>query len=176
MNTNIKDNHHVVVCGASEIDDFRAEGISHLIRITNTGAGYLRPGWFKGEFLQLTFGDVSSIKDAENLKTKAPDSEDVTNALDFSRNALRGAKSKLLVSCDYGASRSPAIALIVMADRLGPGREQEALQQVLDGRPDAIPNILVVELGDNLLHRNGVLRRSLDDLYEEVLSEINFLL
>ncbi len=79
-------------------------------------------------------------------------------------------------SCDYGASRSPAIALIILADRLGPGQEQKALQQVLDVRPDAIPNNLVVELGDNLLHRNGALRRSLDDLYEEVLGGINFLL
>ena len=66
----------------------------------------------------------------------------------------------LLIHCQVGVSRSTAIALAILADRLGPGQEGEALQALLRLRPQAIPNLLVVSLADDLLARNGALRRA----------------
>lgn len=164
MNSNIK----IIICGVTEVDDHKCLGISHIIRIVNTGVDNLRPSWFKGEYLQLCFGDVVSVADAINCKTKAPDINDLNKALVFSRQAFISPESSNLVTCDYGASRSPAVALVILADYLGKGNEKEALKQVLEERPDSVPNNYVVELGDALLKRHGALRAALDELYKEI--------
>ena len=53
--------------------------------------------------------------------------EHVERALEFSRG-----QDSLLIHCQVGVSRSSAIALAVLADKLGQGCEQEALQRLLD--------------------------------------------
>ena len=61
------------------------------------------------------------------------------------------------------------LALVLLADKLGVGSEMEALNQVLEIRPDAIPNNYFVQIGDTLLKRNGALRSCLNDLYNGIL-------
>ncbi len=68
---------------------------------------------------------------------------------------LRGESGKILIHCAAGVSRSPAVALILYACWLGPGREQEAMERVLAQRPIAIPNRRMVEMADRQLHRSG---------------------
>jgi predicted protein tyrosine phosphatase len=65
--------------------------------------------------------------------------------------------SKLLVHCHQGQSRSAAIALGIIADRLGKGREAEAVTSVLSIRPTAVCNSLVLRHADGLLGRDGAL-------------------
>jgi predicted protein tyrosine phosphatase len=76
--------------------------------------------------------------------------------------------SKILVSCDYGASRSPALTYVIIADALGQGREKEALKLVLKIRPEAMPNSMVVLLGDELLERSGALMEALREFNAEL--------
>ena len=59
------------------------------------------------------------------------------------------------------SGRSAAIALAVIADRLGPGAEREALDRLLAVRPEATPNLVVVELADRILQRSGHLVEAL---------------
>lgn len=167
--TNITYFPKILICGITEVDDYKNKGITHIIRVVNTSVENIRPAWFKGEYLQLCFGDVISEADAINCKTKAPNVSDLNTALAFSRSAFTSESSRILITCDYGASRSPAVALVILADYLGEGKEREALQQVLEVRPDAVPNNYVVVLGDALLKRNGALRASLDNLYNEIM-------
>lgn len=63
----------------------------------------------------------------------------------------------LLVHCQAGQCRSPALALAILAHRLGPGREAEAVEQLLAVRPQSAANLLVLSLADEVLGRGGAL-------------------
>jgi len=69
---------------------------------------------------------------------------------------------KLLVHSPMGQARAPALALAILADRLGPGREREAVVELLYIRPDEPTNILgpnlhALKLADAILERDGAL-------------------
>lgn len=169
MNGNLR---RLFICGADEIDGYCTHGITHLIRIVNPGISFSCPVWFKQEYLQLSFGDVVSEADARACRTKAPDLNDIRQAIVFCRLAYLQKESRVLISCDYGASRSPALAYVILADHMDPGQECEALEGILKIRPDSVPNSRVVMIGDKLLGRNGTLMSALRALYSEIESSL----
>ena len=116
---------------------------------------------------------MTSEVDAERCRTTAPSIGDIARAISFVREAWADTDSRILVSCDYGASRSPALAYLFAADRLGQGRDAEALSLILRIRPDAVPNGLVVRLGDTFLKRDGALTAPLKDLYTKINAELS---
>jgi predicted protein tyrosine phosphatase len=65
--------------------------------------------------------------------------------------------TRLLVHCHQGQSRSAAVALGIISDRLGKGREEEAVAILLRIRPTAVCNSLVLGYADDLLGRGGTL-------------------
>jgi len=73
-----------------------------------------------------------------------------------------------LVTCDYGASRSPALAYLFIADQLGPGRESDAFKIMRDIRPAAVPNSLVVRLGGIFVKWETALLQPLKELHAEI--------
>jgi predicted protein tyrosine phosphatase len=162
----------IAICGSDELNHYKGQSFTHIIKIVNPGVSNVRPPWFLGEYLPLSFGDVVSNADAQNYNTIAPSIEDIQSALDFSRKALSIEKSSIIVSCDYGASRSPALAYVIWADKLGPGREQEAFDYIMSMSPEAVPNNLVVALGDLLLKRNGALTKPLQNLNISIIASI----
>jgi predicted protein tyrosine phosphatase len=142
------------------------------VSVTNPGTTLSKPGWFDGTQLDLWFGDVVSETDARNCRTIAPTTEDIRRAIEFFRGAWIVVNSKVLVSCNYGASRSPALAYLFIADQLGPGREAEAFGLMLDIRPDAVPNGLIIRLGDAFLRRQGAVVQPLKDLHAKLNKEL----
>jgi predicted protein tyrosine phosphatase len=162
----------LIICSRHEAGCLRHSGATHLLSIANPGAQIQRPTWFSGKHLCLFFGDVVSEADARQCGTTPANVEHVAKALEFSRQAWRSTAGKLVIHCEYGASRSPAMAYVLMADRLGPGQESEALNFVLELRPNALPNKLVVEVGDTLLNRSGQLVKPLRAFYAEVNREL----
>ena len=96
----------------------------------------------------LVFDDIISPMDDYLL----PEEWHVRSALRF---AGQWAQPSLLIHCHAGMSRSPAIALAVLADRLGAGREEEAVQELMKVAPLCTPNMLVVQLSDRVLEREG---------------------
>lgn len=72
----------------------------------------------------------------------------------------------LLVHCHVGRARSPAIALALIADELGEGREEEAVDEMLRIAPRALPNLQVLKLADDVLERHGKLKSAWIDRYE----------
>jgi len=62
-----------------------------------------------------------------------------------------------LVHCHAGISRYSAVALTVCAAILGPGKEREAMDYVLQVNPHVRPNLWIVELADEALDRDGKL-------------------
>jgi predicted protein tyrosine phosphatase len=160
------------ICGADETTAYQSRQISHLLSIANPGAVPSKPPWFKGTHLPLWFGDVISEADATLWKTSTPKIKDIQQAVEFFRDAWRVGGTRILVSCDYGASRSPALAYLFIADELGVGHEAEAFSLMLAIRPLAVPNELVVRLGDTLLRRGGALLVPLKDLYTRINAEL----
>lgn len=67
------------------------------------------------------------------------------------------AGSSLLIHCRHGVGRSAAACLAILADRLGPGLEGEAVRALLAIRPEATPNLVLVALADAELDRKGAL-------------------
>ena len=105
--------------------------------------------------LVLRFDDISRPFDDYVL----PEIQHVRSALEF---AEEWGYPSLLIHCHAGMSRSPAIALAIIANCLGVGTEQEAVRELLKIVPLCTPNKLLVEIIDSELNRNGGLIRALN--------------
>jgi predicted protein tyrosine phosphatase len=101
--------------------------------------------------LRLVFDDVDEAYDGY----VAPEEHQVRQALEFARVHC---DRRLLVHCHAGQCRSAAVALGVIADRLGAGRESDAVRMLLEIRQIAAPNLIVLGLVDAILDRRGALR------------------
>jgi predicted protein tyrosine phosphatase len=102
---------------------------------------------------------VLAFEDLDEDRHGAATHQQIVVALAFAR-LFRD--RKLLVHCVKGQARSPALALAILADRLGPGREREAVVELLYIRPDDPhdilgPNLHVLKLADAILERKGAL-------------------
>ena len=73
----------------------------------------------------------------------------------------------LLIHCHAGISRSSAIALAVIARRLGSRKEEVAVNTLEHINPNCRPNKSIVEKTDEFLERDG-------KLYKEVNEKISF--
>ncbi len=87
----------------------------------------------------------------DEAEPDAPAFDQVRSGLDFARRHGR----PLLVNCVAGVSRSTALAMAILADRLGPGRESEAAERLFAVRPQAVPNLLILRHADAALDRGG---------------------
>ena len=161
------------ICASDERSKHQSRQITHMIVIANPGAVASMPTWFNGQHLQLWFGDVVSEIDAKRCRTKAATMEEVRQAIEFFRAAWKSVDSRVLISCDYGASRSPGLAYVCVADQVGPGHESEALKLVMQIRPVAVPNKLVIEFGDAILNRRGELLKPLREFYRFLNAEFS---
>lgn len=77
----------------------------------------------------------------------APKLEQVRKIMDFSKNFLQG--SRVLIHCHAGISRSTAITLGVMVQH--GKKEMDALEHLLQIRPAATPNKLILQHIDTIL-------------------------
>ena len=69
---------------------------------------------------------------------------------------------RLLTHCHAGASRSTATAYISLALRLGPGRERETFNELMEVTRKPWPSRLMVGMADDMLGRGGALLQPLD--------------
>jgi len=106
----------------------------------------------------LTFDDISIPVDNWVM----PEEHHVHSALVFAR---QWDQPSLLIHCHAGMSRSPAIALSILADWLGEGSEEEAVRELLKIAPLCTPNMLVVEIADRMLGRSGQLVDAVHNLF-----------
>lgn len=109
----------------------------------------------EGSWLRLSFEDLDDAHPGLWVATAG----DVAAILAFGREH---AALSILAHCQAGVGRSPAAALAILADRMGPGREADALASLLAQRPESCPNRLVARLADAALGRGGALMSALD--------------
>ena len=104
--------------------------------------------------LRLEFHDMLQPPPADWVGIFAPpDPVHVARLVDF----CAGIDGPALIHCHAGISRSAAAAFVLVSQRLGPGRELEALEIVLASRPQAWPNRRIVALADERMGRGGAL-------------------
>ena len=146
----------VSVCGIEELAGHCETGVSHVLSI-------LDPDWpvpdSFGTFgehakLELRFHDVIEPRDAGVI---APSPEHVAQLLTFGRGLMTKPikDAHLLVHCHAGVSRSTASLALILAQASPGVGGSPILEEVLRIRPQAWPNLRIIEIGDAQLGRGG---------------------
>ena len=111
--------------------------------------------------LVLRFDDISVPMDGY----VEPDESHIHAALAFAYKIAKDTGGSILIHCHAGISRSSAIALAIIAQRLGRGKEKEAVNQLEMINPNCRPNKSLVWMTDEILKRD---RKLYDKAYEMV--------
>ena len=151
----------VLVRSRTEIESGRIQG-GRLISIAGHNGPYpkiQRDQWT--EVLDLRFDDVAMTEwISRNQVWRGPTVNDLQVALAFAK----ADEQRLVVHCEQGKSRSTGVALAILASRLGPGNETEAVENLLSAviDPDIVqPNPLLVRYADEVLGRNGAIENAI---------------
>ena len=159
----------ITVCGIEELSGHGEVGVSHVLSI-------LDPGWpvpeafgsfGEHERLELRFHDV--IEDEAGMEPPQP--AHVARLLAFGRDLLAepAPAAHLLVHCHAGVSRSTASMILIVA-QAQPERSAAAIaQEILRIRPQAWPNLRLIEIGDAQLGRGGEIVRAAVAIYRQQL-------
>jgi predicted protein tyrosine phosphatase len=145
----------ITVCGVAELAGHSAVGVTHVLSILDPG--FPDPEAFgafgEHERLDLRFHDITEKRADMRLVER----EDVAALLAFGRELERVPGAHLLVHCHMGISRSTAAMALILAQARPDRPALEALAEVRRIRAQVWPNLRVIELGDELLGRNGEL-------------------
>jgi predicted protein tyrosine phosphatase len=160
----------ITICGIDELPAHGEVGVSHVLSI-------LDPDWpvpdAFGSFgeharLELRFHDV--IEDAPGVI--APQPKHVAQLLALGRDLLAEprADAHLLVHCHAGVSRSTASMILMIAQALPGAAASAVTQEILRIRPQAWPNLRIIEIGDAMLGRDGEIIEGVKGIYRVQLS------
>jgi predicted protein tyrosine phosphatase len=104
--------------------------------------------------LRLEFADIGIPWNKPLLHDRRPPSMgDMQAVLTWARKIPAGAN--VLVHCHAGISRSSASAYSILCQALGPGKEKEAVRQLLKIKKNIMPNGMMVLYADRLLKRDN---------------------
>lgn len=147
----------------------RRQAVTRIRHVLSIGSENSQPPSRLNDFpshkLRLVFDDIESEGNPWTGYV-GPSLADAERIVAFGRDIDHG---NTLVHCAAGISRSAASLLILLADKVGPGREADAVKLLLEVRkrtadaglrdPDEIvrPNRRLVWLGDTVLGRGGAL-------------------
>lgn len=166
----------ITVCGIEELSGHYDANVSHVLSI-------LDPEWpvpeVFGAFgeharLELRFHDII---DERNAGVIAPRKEDVAELLTFGRGLMDDPQSDahLLIHCHAGVSRSTASMALILAQTLPDMPASRIFEEVLRIRPQAWPNLLILELGDAQLKRRGELVAAAAGIYRTQLDRRQYM-
>jgi predicted protein tyrosine phosphatase len=151
----------LIVCGLKEIDEYLDE-VKAVISIMNPGERLFEPlpiaaiGWENPHsLLRLDFDDTWTevYQSGEEIITP----EMLEQSISFATNIWEyGDKnSQILIHCYEGISRSSAIAIAIYTALTQDAKY--AVERVSEQRSQAVPNIEVIRLADELLEMQGQL-------------------
>jgi predicted protein tyrosine phosphatase len=146
----------LTICGLDELVDHGTRGVTHVLSI-------LDPDWPEPEGFRaydphhrttLKFHDA--IEPAPGIVL--PDVGHVKAILAFgdalARETTRS-EGHLLVHCHMGISRSTAAMLMLLAQARPQADEDMVMERLRGMRPQAWPNLRMIEFADDFLGRNG---------------------
>jgi predicted protein tyrosine phosphatase len=144
----------ITICGIDELRLHGDAGVTHVLSI-------LDPDWpDPAEFIAydphhriaLRFHDV--IAPSPSIVPPSPDH--VEQLLAFGREAnAAGSDTHILIHCHAGISRSTAAAALLLAQADPARQPADIFAEIARLRPRAWPNLLLLELGEAALGRQG---------------------
>jgi predicted protein tyrosine phosphatase len=153
------------ICGRFEVPDFANQGYTHMISIGDSNDyfdGLRLPEIVEDNYLILKFTDTEDVAHRD-----APSFERMENLRVWlhRQSSVEG----LLVHCAGGISRSPAVALLSMCHFFPEEDPLVHMHQVARSAQCSYvwPNQRVIELGDQLLERNGQVVAAVDEWKRE---------
>ncbi len=156
--------YRLTICGLDELLSQRSTRVTHVLSILDPGMPQpeiVRHYKMLRDHQMLHFHDIAQPM----AGAQAPSRGHVARLLAYGDEIVStlGAEDHLLIHCHAGISRSTAAATILLAQH-HPGREEQALQRVVQSRPVAIPNVRMIAYADALLERDGALIAALENL------------
>jgi predicted protein tyrosine phosphatase len=124
--------------------------------------------WPQHDRLLLRFHDV--IDQGPTDWMAAPASDQVAAILQFGRSLPIDRPVRLLVHCHAGVSRSTASAILLLAQRDAARDAGDIVDEIVRRRPQAWPNLRIIEIGDRLLGRGGALVEAARRRYREIVA------
>lgn len=165
----------ITICGLDELAGHCEARVSHVLSILDPA--WPVPGVFEtyGEHsrLELRFHDVIE----ERAEVVAPGPADIERLLDFGRALARqpARAAHLLVHCHAGVSRSSAAVALLIARAMPEVAGAAVFTEILRIRPQAWPNLRILELGDAALGRGGDLVAEAARVYRRQLAQKPYL-
>jgi predicted protein tyrosine phosphatase len=162
----------LTICGLSELDYHSARGVTHVLSI-------LDPDWPEPDaFWAYDPHDRTTLHFHEIIEPRPdlvlPASEHVEAILAFGRVLAEEAgehdDAHLLVHCHMGISRSTAAMATLLAQRHPDEDADRVFTRLLEVRPQAWPNSLMIAFADDLLDREGRLTAACAKLYARQLA------
>ena len=156
----------IIICRASEVAKMldANPGIAAVLSIEHPGALEDRHG-AAPRLPESAHAHISQkilvFWDSEQPVTGGPDREQVKEGLDFVMAALE--KGDVIIHCHAGKARSTAIALGALALQNPDTNEADLVAMLIAVRPQAAPNILVLEMIDEMTGCGGKLLQAVLD-------------
>jgi predicted protein tyrosine phosphatase len=147
----------LTICGISELPEQKERAVTHVLSILDPD--HPDPEAFEAydphHRTILRFHDI--INPIEGMILPQP--EHVESVLRFGDEvaAVKAERTEghLLVHCHMGISRSTAAMLTLMAQTYPDENEDKLFERLLEIRPQAWPNSLMIAFADELLSRKG---------------------
>jgi predicted protein tyrosine phosphatase len=158
----------VMVFPRKEIEnDMAAADALISIRAPGDNSIKIDPTLFDNEIFILEFDDVPVLEwtDDKGRTWHGPTEKQITDVLNFYRDLISRKKIEFIaLHCQQGKSRSAAIALTIMADFLGKGREAEAVESVLlhDHEHKLCFNPGIIRMADKILNQGTAIENALE--------------
>lgn len=155
----------ITVCASIDLPNLSSANVDFLISIADPDE--VEPpleSFENAQTLKLRFHDIT--EPFYNLS--APRYSHIAALLDFGRSLGLSEGNHLVIHCNAGICRSPAALLLLMAQAARDRSPEEVMAQMLKVAPNAWPNILMVQLGDQLLDYNNRLVSAVTDYFETV--------
>jgi predicted protein tyrosine phosphatase len=156
------------ICGTTELEQYASVGINHLITIHDPGEKPIPIRWVDQDN-SYTFAFYDT--DDPESHIQSPDDTIVNSIIalgeKWKRDVQENPHFKLLIQCNGGLSRSPAVAYVLMNLWRGSGYEKEILLSLSSIRSNMFPNEQVVKLADKQLGRNGLMVKALSEYMQK---------
>ena len=142
----------LTICGLADLNRLRHGAPSDVISILDPGVPEPPLDQFNARLLKLRFHDV--VESASGRRP--PQRQDVESIIGFVGAAQDGSPvTHVLIHCQSGVSRSAAAAMLVLACARADLPAQRLMEHLVQSRPSALPNMRMIEIGDDVLGRRG---------------------
>lgn len=157
--------YRLTVCGIQELPGHAAAGVTHLVSILDPDREPVAAFDDYGPHhrIDLRFDDIV----VELPDRMAPLDRHLDRVLGFGRRLTAAARAEdhLLVHCHMGISRSTAAMALILAQARPDRPAAEALAEVVRIRPQAWPNLRMLEIGGDILGRRQELLEAVREVY-----------